>query len=136
MWPCLNVATRRRERSDRAIQQICNNFFTFGTQLSVFCKFIKVIFWDSIDAFCIWDSICIGTQFVLGLNRCLTLVFIYGHDNNEKNHQFKVEICKSTNIRKLNTAYLSAVLLGRWPQNLNGRTLLLQKLEHNFKCKK
>ena len=30
----------------------------FGTQLSR----------DSIDAFCIWDSICIGTQFVLGLN--------------------------------------------------------------------
>ena len=23
IWPCLNVATWRRERSDRAIQQIC-----------------------------------------------------------------------------------------------------------------
>ena len=23
IWPCLNIATWRRERSDRAIQQIC-----------------------------------------------------------------------------------------------------------------
>ena len=26
IWPCLNVATWRRERSDRAIQQICKPF--------------------------------------------------------------------------------------------------------------
>ena len=59
------------------------SLFTFGTRLSAFGKFVKVICLglncrgtqlsrDSIDAFCIWDSICIGTQFVLGLNRCLT----------------------------------------------------------------
>ena len=27
IWPCLNVATWRRERSDRAIQQICYPVF-------------------------------------------------------------------------------------------------------------
>ena len=35
IWPCLNVATWRRERSDRAIQQICKPFQI--NQVSTYC---------------------------------------------------------------------------------------------------
>ena len=73
IWPCLNVATWRRERSDRAIQQICNlpfqlSLFTFGTQLSAFGKFVKVI---CLGLNCRGTQLTLfafGTQFVLGLN--------------------------------------------------------------------
>ena len=68
IWPCLNVATWRRERSDRAIQQICNLFNCRYLQLSVFGKFVKVICLGLNCRGAQLTLFAFGTQFVLGLN--------------------------------------------------------------------
>ena len=79
IWPCLNVATWRRERSDRAIQKICNLFNCRYLHLGLNCWHLvsssKYFVWDSIDAFCIWDSI-VASPLRVFIASCLENVIV------------------------------------------------------------
>ena len=55
MWPCLNVATWRKERSDRAIQQVCKpfiyNFFAVAAVADWNSMPETVVRCDNVNAF-------------------------------------------------------------------------------------
>ena len=76
IWPCLNVATWRRERSDRAIQQICKPFQI--NQVSTLAvttlkaSNLNCAVWDRIFIFCCMNRPRIYTH-------AIKIIYIYTH---------------------------------------------------------
>ena len=70
---CYLAKGAKRPSHTTNMQTFQLSLFTFGTQLSAFGKFVKVI---CLGLNCRGTQLTLfafGTQFVLGLNRCLTL---------------------------------------------------------------